>query len=136
MSVDESEVDEEYDFIDKDVNFDDFQSEHLQKESEELRHVLKTTTYSDGPDHKYLQKDSLNKIITINISGKEFMTKFSNFARYPDSRLGQIYLSTSYDQMRTHCDGVIPGDNLVLFFQRNPQHFVNILGSYSVSKLS
>ena len=87
------------------------------------------------PIHQYelfLRKrtDQDQRTAIVNIGGREFRTKFSNFLKYPDSRLGRICHATHLSELQSLCDGFIPGPVPVLFFDRNPQHFGTILDVY------
>ena len=76
------------------------------------------------------QGDGDQRHVIINISGREFRTKLSNFSRYPESRLGRIAGAASLDCIRQLCDGFVAGPVPVLYFDRNHLHFGTILDVY------
>ena len=94
--------------------------------------VDKTKKTNDfNSDYVFKQlKEMRSQTILINLSGKEFRTKIENLYSYPTSRLGKISLATSYEQISQLCDGFIPGNPPMIYFDRNPQHFRTILDVY------
>ena len=70
------------------------------------------------------------RTVIINVSGREFRTKFYNFRKFPESRLGLISAASSLQEIKDLCDGFIPGPVPVFFFDRNPQQFNVVLDVY------
>jgi hypothetical protein len=56
--------------------------------------------------------------LIINVGGHEFRTRLANLHQFPRSRLGRIVRSESWEEVRTFCDGFIPGDPPTVFFDR------------------
>ena len=110
-----------------------FESESMNDDSTLLRNTLKKSTKGKEMERNYLYNKKLEqdqRTVIINISGREFRTKLSNFLQYPESRLGQICTATTLEEIQTLCDGFVPGLVPILYFDRNPQHFGNILDVY------
>ena len=66
----------------------------------------------------------------VNVSGREFVTRWKNFLRFPNTRLGRIFQAISVEEILLLCDGFLPGDPPIIFFFRNPVYFQTILDAY------
>ena len=75
------------------------------------------------------------QFVIINLSGKEFTTKWRNLARFPASRLGRICLASSPEEILQLCDGFLPGATPIIFFFRSHQHFPTILDVYRTGQM-
>ena len=112
---------------------DPFEPRSLSRDDKALKKALELATGNIEMEREYqYSKNGAQdqRTAIVNIGGREFRTKFSNFLKYPDSRLGRICHATHLNEVQSLCDGFIPGPVPVLFFDRNPQHFGTILDVY------
>ena len=75
------------------------------------------------------------RTVVINVGGVDYRSKISNFQKYPASRLGKIFRATSKEEILLHCDGYVPGNPPVIYFDRNDQNFSAIIDCYRMEEL-
>ena len=109
------------------------ENDSYQKDIDRLEKTLKIATTGTEMERTFICADKERedpRTVILNISGKEFRTKLSNFRKFPQSRLGQISSACSLREIQDLCEGFIPGPVPVFFFYRNPQQFNVVLDLY------
>ena len=92
-----------------------------------------STLQTETDETSYFAKNNLLKIF-LNISGFKYEISIKNLKRLSTSRLGQICLASSIDQINNLCDN-FNREIAELYFDRDPSIFNNILNYYRTGKL-
>ena len=109
------------------------ENESYQRDIDRLEKTLRIATTGSEMEKTFIcanEEREDPRTVILNISGKEFRTKLSNFRKFPQSRLGQISSACSLREIQDLCEGFVPGPVPVFFFHRNPQQFNLVLDLY------
>ena len=112
-------------------------NEKPSKTANTLENILQVPQNNEIEESIGLPEISINKwrTVVINVGGIDYRSKIANFQKYPASRLGKIFRATSTEEILLHCDGYVPGNPPVIYFDRNDQNFSAIIDCYRMEEL-
>ena len=109
---------------------------NLPKNFEDTENKIETLEISTIDEN--LSELARNKFRTviINCGGVDYRSKIANFSKHPASRLGKIFRAKTKEEILNHCDGYIPGNPPIIYFDRNDQNFSAIIDCYRIGNPS